>query len=217
MQCARRVKRRRAENIACPPVRLMALAALAASALRSGACTPLRSHQGYIVDADLVNSVQPGVDNRRSVLQTLGKPSFASQFNQGDWYYIARDTRNMAYQQSQGARRRSRCAISFDAAGKVSRVDRTGVEQVASIDPYGKKTPTLGRKRGFFEDLFGNIGTVGAGGRAARAAGTIRSRDACRSTLTGAFPPRSVRTRLNRSPSAAHSIARRDRMEDDHA
>jgi len=26
------------------------------------------------------------------------------------------------------------------------------------------KTPTLGRKRSFFEELFGNIGTVGAPG-----------------------------------------------------
>ena len=38
------------------------------------------------------------------------------------------------------------------------------MEQVASVDPYGKTTPTLGRKRGLFEDLFGNIGTVGAAG-----------------------------------------------------
>ena len=64
-------------------------------ALAAGACTPVRSHQGYIVDADLVNSVQPGVDNRQSVLATLGRPSFTSQFakdaNGGDWYYVARD------------------------------------------------------------------------------------------------------------------------------
>ena len=60
-------------------------------------CTPLRSHQGYIVDADLVNAIQPGVDNRQSVLATLGTPSFAAQFNQGDWYYIARDSRNLAF------------------------------------------------------------------------------------------------------------------------
>ena len=51
----------------------------AALALSSVACVPLRQHQGYIVDVDLVNSVQPGVDNRDSVLATLGKPTIAGQ------------------------------------------------------------------------------------------------------------------------------------------
>ncbi len=137
---------------------------LAASiAIAASACAPLRSHQGYIVDADLVNSIQPGVDNRQSVLATLGHPSFASQFNQGDWYYIARDSRNYAYN-SPKVREQLTMQISFDAKGNVSTIRKSGVEQIASIDPTGKATPTLGRKRGFFQDLFGNIGTVGAPG-----------------------------------------------------
>jgi outer membrane protein assembly factor BamE (lipoprotein component of BamABCDE complex) len=127
----------------------------------AGACTPLKSHQGYIIDADLVNSVQPGVDNRASVLQVLGKPSFTSQFNQGDWYYIARDTRNFAYNNPK-VTSQTTLRISFNAAGTVTAIGKGGVEQVASISPSSKTTPTLGRTRGFFEDLFGNIGTVGA-------------------------------------------------------
>jgi outer membrane protein assembly factor BamE (lipoprotein component of BamABCDE complex) len=55
-------------------------------------------------------------------------------------------------------------AVKFDAAGRVIDVTRTGAEQVAFLDPNGDKTPTLGRERGFLEDLFGNIGQVGGGG-----------------------------------------------------
>lgn len=135
---------------------------LAAGTLAAG-CTPLRSHQGYIVDADLVNSVQPGVDNRQSVLATLGTPSFASQFNQGDWYYVSRDSRNLAFTPPK-ARDQLTMQISFDQAGNVTAVRKSGAEQIAAIKPDGKTTPTLGRKRGFFQDLFGNIGTVGAAG-----------------------------------------------------
>ena len=54
--------------------------------------------------------------------------------------------------------------ISFDQNGTVTAIRRGGLDQIASISPYGKKTPTLGRERGFFQDLFGNIGTVGAAG-----------------------------------------------------
>ena len=41
-------------------------------------------------------------------------------------------------------------------------VQAIAAAEVASINPYGKTTPTVGRKRGFFDDLFGNIGAVGA-------------------------------------------------------
>ena len=140
--------------------RLMAAVGIA---MAIGACAPLRSHQGYIVDVDLVNSVQPGVDNRQSVLQVLGKPTFASQFDEGDWYYIARDSRNYAFNNPK-AQAQITLKLSFDRAGTVTAISRSGVEQVASIDMYGKSTPTLGKKRGFFEDLFGGIGTVGAAG-----------------------------------------------------
>lgn len=136
--------------------------ALAAGVLVAG-CTPLRSHQGYIVDADLVNSIQPGVDNRQSVLATLGTPSFASQFNQGDWYYVSRDSRNLAFTPPK-PRDQLTMQISFDQAGNVTTVRKSGIDQVVALKPDGKTTPTLGRKRGFFQDLFGNIGTVGAAG-----------------------------------------------------
>jgi outer membrane protein assembly factor BamE (lipoprotein component of BamABCDE complex) len=143
-------------------VRLASCAALLA-ALGTSACVPVRTHQGYVVDKELVDAIQPGIDTRDSVLQTLGQPTIASQFNQGEWYYISRDSSNMAYQGPK-PREQMTLRIRFDANGNVAQVDRMGKELIASVDPYGKKTPTLGRRRGFFEDLFGNIGTVGAPG-----------------------------------------------------
>lgn len=131
------------------------------AALGAGACKPLRGHQGYVIDADLVNSIQPGVDNRQSVLSVLGKPTLTSQFNQGEWYYVARDTRNYAFNNPRPVEQTT-LRVRFDANGTVTGVDKTGKELVASISPNGDKTPTLGRKNGFFQDLFGNIGSVGA-------------------------------------------------------
>ena len=37
--------------------------------------------------------------------------------------------------------------------------------QKSFASPEGDKTPTLGRERGFFSELFGNIGRVGAVGQ----------------------------------------------------
>lgn len=128
-------------------------------------CGQIRAHKGYIVDPILVSAVQPGVDNKISVEQTLGRPTFTGQFDDDDWYYVSRDTKQLAF----GAPKPTEqlvLRVQFDEAGNVRNVDQSGVELVASINPDGKETPTLGRNRSFFEDLFGNIGTVGAPGAA---------------------------------------------------
>ena len=58
--------------------------------------------------------------------------------------------------------------MRFDAAGNVASVERSGIDKVAYLSPDGDETPTLGRERSFFEDLFGNIGAVGAPGAGRR-------------------------------------------------
>lgn len=140
-----------------------AVAGLLAGGLALSGCTQVRGHQGYIVDSVLTNAITAGVDNRQSVEASLGRPTFTGQFDDSVWYYVSRDTRQYAFN-SPSPKDQLVMRISFDAAGNVTAVDRTGLEQVASISPTGDKTPTLGRERGFFEELFGNIGAVGAGG-----------------------------------------------------
>ena len=139
--------------------------AIGAVALLFGAsgCTRIRTHQGYQVDKLLVDSVQPGIDNRESVELTLGRPTFTAQFGQQDWYYVSREMRQLAFASPRPVEQ-TVLRVRFDPAGNVVAVDRTGLDQVARISPSGDKTPTLGRNRSLFDEIFGNIGAVGAGG-----------------------------------------------------
>jgi outer membrane protein assembly factor BamE (lipoprotein component of BamABCDE complex) len=139
-------------------------AALVALSLVSAGCSRVRGHQGYILDTTLVDGIQPGVDNRDSVSKTLGRPTFVGQFNQNDWFYVSRNTKQLAFASPKPTDQLV-LRVRFDAAGNVSGVDRAGVDKVASISPNGDKTPTLGKERSFFEELFGNIGQVGAVGQ----------------------------------------------------
>ncbi len=134
-----------------------------ALALLVGGCSSIKDHRGYLLDTALVESVQPGIDNRLSVERTLGRPTFVSQFGSKDWYYVSVDTKQAAFQRPR-TYQQTVLRVRFDPAGNVAGVDRKGMEQVARIDPDGKTTPTLGRDRSFLEDLFGNIGAVGAPG-----------------------------------------------------
>ena len=143
-----------------------AIAALTLVAL--GGCAEVRDHKGYVVDSTLINTVQPGVDSKDSVSKVLGRPTFDSQFDGANtWYYLSRDTRSMAFSTPHPVQQ-TLLAVRFTTNGDVASVQRTGVETVREIKPYGKKTPVLGAHRSFFSELFGNIapGTTDRAGTA---------------------------------------------------
>jgi len=141
---------------------MCAVVVLGAAALLP-ACTAIRESRGYITDPLLADVVQPGIDNQRSVEGALGRPTFTSQFGEPTWYYVSSVTGQRPFTRPK-IRQHSVLAVRFDAAGNVVEVERSGVDKVAYLDPDGDKTPTLGRERGFLEDLFGNIGQVGGVG-----------------------------------------------------
>lgn len=127
------------------------------------ACTSINESRGYITDPLLADVVQPGLDNQRSVEGALGRPTFTSQFGAPTWYYVSSITGQRPFSRPK-IRQHTVLSVRFDEAGKVAEVGRTGVEKITYLNPDGDKTPTLGRERGFLEDLFGNIGQVGGAG-----------------------------------------------------
>jgi outer membrane protein assembly factor BamE (lipoprotein component of BamABCDE complex) len=134
---------------------------IAAAVLLTG-CAQTRQHKGVVLDSQLVSAIQPGVDNKDSVEKSLGRPSFIGEFTPNDWYYVSRDVNQLAFRNAH-VRRQTVLLVRFDAKGNVAAVQRTGKELVMNVSPTHRSTPTLGRRRSFFEDLFGNIGSVGSG------------------------------------------------------
>lgn len=139
---------------------LLKMAILGSAALALAGCSSIREARGFVNDPVLVTSVQPQIDNRRSVEATLGRPTYESQYGEKTWYYISSVTGRKPFVRPRIATH-SVLMVRFDEAGNVASVDTRGVDQVVYLQPDGDKTPTLGRERGFLEDLFGNIGQVG--------------------------------------------------------
>lgn len=135
----------------------------AASALLLSACASNLVHRGAVIDVSLANTIQPGVDNKASVTKLLGSPTFVGQFQPDSWYYVSRSTRTSALH-NPSLTRNLVVKVQFDAAGNVASIGGTGKELVMNVDPSNRQTPTLGRKSGFFQNLFSNIGQVGSGG-----------------------------------------------------
>ena len=138
------------------------LAAALTGAALLGGCVGIRDHRGHVIDKELISAVQVGVDNKESVAATLGRPTFVGQFDANEWYYVSRDTSTLAFRDPR-VNEQTVLRVRFDAKGNVASIQQTGKELIAAIDPASGKTPTLGRKRSFFDELFGNIGTVTQG------------------------------------------------------
>ena len=125
--------------------------------LALSACAGIREHKGFVIDQTLADGIQVGVDNKDSVAKTLGRPT--GQFDPNDGYYVSRDTAQFAFRDPK-VQQQTILRVQFDQAGNVVAVNKTGKELIAQVDPSGDKTPTLGRQRSFFDELFGNIGTI---------------------------------------------------------
>ena len=128
-------------------------------ALALSACAGIREHRGFVIDQTLADGIQVGVDNKDSVTRTLGRPTFTGQFDPNEWYYVSRNTAQLAFRDPK-VTEQTVLRVNFDQAGNVASVQKTGKELIARVNPSGDKTPTLGRERSFFEELFGNIGTI---------------------------------------------------------
>jgi outer membrane protein assembly factor BamE (lipoprotein component of BamABCDE complex) len=134
---------------------------MVAAALLAG-CSQVRQHKGVVLDSQLVSAIQPGVDNKDSVEKALGRPTFVGQFTPNDWYYVSRDVNAVAFRNPR-VTHETVLLVRFDQKGNVASIQRTGKELVMNVAPAHRQTPTLGKKRSFFEELFGNIGSVGTG------------------------------------------------------
>jgi outer membrane protein assembly factor BamE (lipoprotein component of BamABCDE complex) len=139
------------------------LSAVALASMLSSGCAINQAHKGAVIDPQVASAIQPGVDNKASVQKLLGTPTLAGEFTPNDWYYISRDTNQVAFRNPR-VRRQLVMLVRFDQGGNVASIQRTGKELVLGVNPSHRSTPTLGRKKSFFDELFGNIGSVSNGG-----------------------------------------------------
>jgi len=138
---------------------LKSVTVLVGATTLAGCGLSIREHRGYVMDEQLTSGIQVGTDNKQSVERTLGRPSFTGTFEQNDWYYVSRDTRAFAFRNPR-VTDQTVLHVRFDPAGNVAAVNQMDETLIAAINPSNDKTPTLGRDRSFFEELFNNIGTI---------------------------------------------------------
>lgn len=139
------------------------LIALSISTMLAG-CGKSRSVRGYYFDPLLANDILPGVDNQRSVQNTLGSPTSLGAYDEKTWYYISTTLRYKAVLRPEAENRRI-LAVRFDDKGVVSDVDNLNLSVAWNIEPSKDKTKTRGKEQNFFQQLFMNVGRFAGAGQ----------------------------------------------------
>ncbi|OWU82339.1 hypothetical protein ATO6_22210 [Oceanicola sp. 22II-s10i] len=126
------------------------------------ACTPLYRDHGYVpLDEDL-QTIVVGQDTRDSVVEKLGMPSTGGVLNESGAYYVKSRLRTIGPAKPEVVERQV-VAISFGAGGRVSNVERFGLERGNVVPLTRRVTSSSIDNKNFIRQLLGNLGRFSAG------------------------------------------------------
>ena len=130
--------------------------------LLSASCSPIVENRGYVFDEKLLDQIKVNETISNDVMDILGSPSTTSAIDASTWYYIYSKAETVAFYHPTVTSRRV-LAVSFDDDNKVNNLKYYGLEEGKIISYVDRTTPTRGRELTVLQQLFGNLGRLGAG------------------------------------------------------
>ena len=128
----------------------------------SSLVSPIVENRGYVFDDELLNKVVLDKSIASDVIDLLGSPSTTSSIDASTWYYIYSKAETTAFYHPEITDRRV-LAISFNNENKVNNLKYYSLEDGKVISYVDRQTPTRGRELTVIQQLFGNLGRLGAG------------------------------------------------------
>ena len=125
-------------------------------------CSPIVENRGYVFDEKLLDQIKVNETISNDVMDILGSPSTTSAIDASTWYYIYSKAETVAFYHPTVTDRRV-LAVSFDDDNKVNNLKYYGLEEGKIISYVDRTTPTRGRELTVLQQLFGNLGRLGAG------------------------------------------------------
>jgi len=128
-----------------------------AAALVLTACAASVDQRGNLPEAERLAKIQPGTTTREDVTKILGTPSSIGVFDDKNWYYISRKTKQVAFFDPDVLDQQV-YIVNFDRNGVVRAIDHKELKDGQDIEPAPGATPAPGRELTFVEQIIGNVG-----------------------------------------------------------
>lgn len=137
--------------------RPIALIALSLGLFATAGCGIPVNQRGNLPKPEALEQIKPGVTDKQTVTRLLGTPSTTAAFDGNTWYYISRETKQVAFLKPDVLDQQV-VAVRFDDSGIVTAIDRKGLKDAKAVTPNPNATPAQGREFTFLEQLIGNFG-----------------------------------------------------------
>ncbi len=123
------------------------------------ACTPLYTNHGFVPDDNDLADIATGVDTRDTVAAFLGRPSVEGLVGETQWFYVRSQWKTVGAKAPKEVDRQV-LAITFDATGVVTNIERFGLDkgEIVAISRRVTTEPVKGRN--VLSQIFGNIGRI---------------------------------------------------------
>jgi outer membrane protein assembly factor BamE (lipoprotein component of BamABCDE complex) len=125
------------------------------------ACSATFNNHGYVPPAEDLAQVQIG-DSREAVAEAIGTPGAAGVMRDEAWFYTAYQVRNFTYRAPEVIEREV-LAVSFDGGGRVSNVERFGLEDGQMVELSRRVTTSSIREVSFLRQILSNFGRINIG------------------------------------------------------
>ena len=125
-------------------------------------CSGKQIVSGNLPDLERLSLLKLGKDNKKSVVNLLGNPSFKGALGDNSYYYIGTLSSKVAFLK-QKTKKQYIIEVAFNPKGQLSDVYFYDKSKAINVAMSSTETLTYGIKRSFFENLIDNFG-VGAGG-----------------------------------------------------
>ncbi|MEM0946698.1 MAG: outer membrane protein assembly factor BamE [Pseudomonadota bacterium] len=123
------------------------------------ACGATFQNHGYVPADEVLQNVVVGVDTRDTVASAIGSPGVSGIVDDSGWYYVRSRYRNFAFYAPEEIDRQV-LAISFDANGVVTNIERFGLER-GRVVPLSRRVTTSNTQGiGLLRQAFGNLGQI---------------------------------------------------------
>ena len=125
-------------------------------------CSGKQIVSGNLPDLERLSLLQIGKDNKKTVLNLLGTPSFEGTLGDNSYYYIGTLSSKFAFLK-QKTKKQYIIEVTFNPKGNLSDIYFYDKSKTIEVAMSSTETSTYGIKRSFFKSLIENFG-VGAGG-----------------------------------------------------
>lgn len=125
------------------------------------ACSATHTNHGYVPPPELLSEIGIGA-SREQVAEIAGSPGTGGVMRDEAWFYTQYRVRNFTYNAPEVIER-DIVAISFSDAGRVTNIERFGLEDGQLVQLSRRVTESSVRDLGFFRSILSNFGRINIG------------------------------------------------------